>query len=275
MPAPATATRLLPKEHGTWAMLLVPWAVGWGVGGPATPRQILLLVAAVSLFLAHAQLLAWYRLRAAARADLWAAAAARRLLLILTALGLAAAVPLMVAMPLARLMPLVGIGALAAALTGASLGLVTRRLDHALPGQMLAAVGLPLSAPAAYYVAGGTRERVAAALWLLCGAFFLWAVFYVRLKIEARARRAPRGTVRARLSFAGGMLVIDAAILLAALAAVRLGPFSPLALAAFIPAVLQTTAGITRLDRPASLKRVGILLTAHSIVFGLAVICLA
>ena len=275
MPAPPTATRLLPKEHGTWAMLLVPWAVGWGVGGPATPRQILLLVAAVSLFLAHAQLLAWYRLRAAARPDLWAAAAARRLLLILTALGLAAAVPLMVAMPLARLMPLVGIGALAAALTGASLGLVTRRLDHALAGQMLAAAGLPLSAPAAYYVAGGTRERVAAALWLLCGAFFLWAVFYVRLKIEARARRAPRGTVRARLSFAGGMLVIDAAILLAALAAVRLGPFSPLALAAFIPAALQTTAGIARLDRPASLKRVGILLTAHSIVFGLAVICLA
>lgn len=269
------ATRLLPKEHGTWAMLLVPWAIGWGVGGPATLRQILLLVAVVSLFLAHAQLLAWYRLRAAARPDLWAAAAARRLLLILTALGLAAAVPLMGAMPLARLMPLVGIGALAAALTGASLGLVTRRLDHALPGQMLAAAGLPLSAPAAYYVAGGTRERVAAALWLLCGAFFLWAVFYVRLKIEARARRAPRGTVRARLSFAGGMLVIDAAILLAALAAVRLGPFSPLALAAFIPAVLQTTAGITRLDRPASLKRVGILLTAHSIVFGLAVICLA
>ncbi len=275
MPAPPTATRLLPKEHGTWAMLLVPWAVGWGVGGSATLRQILLLVAAVSLFLAHAQLLAWYRLRAAARPDLWAAAAARRLLLILTALGLAAAVPLMVAMPLARLMPLVGIGALAAALTGASLGLVTRRLDHALPGQMLAAVGLPLSAPAAYYVAGGTRERVAAALWLLCGTFFLWAVFYVRLKIEARARRAPRGTVRARLSFAGGMLVIDAAILLAALAAVRLGPFSPLALAAFIPAALQTTAGIARLDRPASLKRVGILLTAHSIVFGLAVICLA
>jgi len=275
MSAPATATRLLPKEHGTWAMLLVPWAIGWGVGGPATPRQIPLLVAAVSLFLAHAQLLAWYRLRAAARPDLWAAAAARRLLLILTALGLAAAVPLMVAMPLARLMPLVGIGALAAALTGASLGLVTRRLDHALAGQMLAAAGLPLSAPAAYYVAGGTRERVAAALWLLCGAFFLWAVFYVRLKIEARARRAPRGTVRARLSFAGGMLVIDAAILLAALAAVRLGPFSPLALAAFIPAALQTTAGIARLDRPASLKRVGILLTAHSIVFGLAVICLA
>ena len=64
-------------------------------------------------------------------------------------------------------------------------------------------------------------------------------------------------------------------LLLAALAAVRLGAFSPLALAAFIPAVLQTTAGITRLDRPASLKRVGILLTAHSIVFGLAVICLA
>jgi hypothetical protein len=71
------------------------------------------------------------------------------------------------------------------------------------------------------------------------------------------------------------MLVIDAAILLAALAAVRLGPFSPLALAAFIPAALQTTAGIARLDRRASLKRVGILLTVHSILFGLAVICLA
>jgi len=44
---------------------------------------------------------------------------------------------------------------------------------------------------------------------------------------------------------------------------------------AFVPAALQTILGIARLDRAASHKRVGILLTAHSIVFGLAVIWLA
>ncbi len=267
-PAPA---RLLPREHGTWAMLLVPWAVGWGVAGAASLGPLLLLVAAVALFLAHGQLLTWYRLRQGRRCDPREVGRARRLTVLLAAAGIAAAIPVLLAGPLARLL---GIGALAAAATAGSLLLVPRRLDHALPGQLLAAVALSLAAPTAYYVAGGRRDGMATALYLLDAAFFLWAVFYVRLKIDARARRVPRASLGARLAFAGGTLLTDGLLVLVVLAALRVGSLSPLTLLTFGAAVLQTAAGIMTLDRPVPLKRVGILLTAHSILFGAALICL-
>lgn len=253
-------------------MLLVPWAVGWGVAGRASPRPVLLLAAAVALFLAQTQLLDWYRLRLGRRPDPWARRAARRLLLLLGTVGVAGTAPLLLSGPRAQLL---AVGAVAAALTAGSLLLLPRRLDHALPGQLLAAVGLPLAAPAAYYVAGGRHDRMAAALYLLEAAFFVWAVLYVRLKIEARAHRAPRGSLGARLAFAGGTLAADGAVFLVTLGALRLGGMSPLVLLAFVAAAVQTAAGILTLDRPAALKRVGILLTAHSALFGAAVIWLA
>lgn len=257
--------RVLPREHGTWAMLLVPWAAGAGVAGRLTWTAGAVLLGALALFLAHGQLMIWYRRRSATAAE------ARRWLLLLGGAGILALLPVLPVLPVPALAVL---AAASAALTVATLVLVARRLDHALPGQVLAALGLPLTAPAAYYAAGGASGRTAGALWLLNAAFFLWAVFYVRLKIEARARRAPLGPVRARLSFAAGTLAVDAGLAVLAVAALALGEFSTRGLVAFLPAAVQAVAGVWRLDRPAVLKRVGLLLLAHSIVFGLLLIAL-
>ncbi len=269
---PPPVTRLLPREHGTWAMLLVPWVVGCGVAGRVTVEALLLLVAAVSLYLGHGQLLSWYRQHLMARPDPRALAGARRALIGFTVMGLVAAAPLAARAGFARLSLL---AALAAVLTAVSLRLVARRVAHALPGQLLAALGLSLAAPAAYEVVAHGPARTALALWLLDAAFFVWAVFYVRLQIEARARRAPLASFDAKLSFARAALGLDVVVLLAAFAAVRLGPFSTLTLGAFLPAAIQAIAGVARLDRPAALKTVGLLLTAHSILFALLVVWLA
>jgi len=233
--------------------------------------EILLLASAVSLFLAHTHFMTWVRLRLRARSDPAAAAAARRLVLVFAAVGVALSVPLLTR----RLVGLLLFGAVAGVLTAVSLWLVAKRLDHALPGQVLAAVGLSLASPAADYVARGVLGRRALALWLLNAAFFVWAVLYVRLKIEARARRAPLTSAAEKLAFARGMLAMDAALLLGALLALRLGSVSALALWAFVPAAAQVVVGTARLDRPAPLKRVGILVTAHSILWALLVIWLA
>jgi hypothetical protein len=253
-------------------MLIVPWAIGWGVAGAASSGPLLLLAAALALFLAHGQLLGWSRWRTAGRPALPAFRRTRWLTLLLGALGLGMAGPLLLGESSLRLG---AVGALAAAATAASVLLVRRRLDHALSGQLLAAVALPLAAPASYYVAGGRHDGTAVALYLLDAAFFAWAVFYVRLKIAGRASRAPRGSLRARASFAAGTLLVDTGLCVMALAAVRIGGLSPLVLLAFAPAALQTAAGVLTLDRPAALKRVGILLTAHSALFGAGVIWLA
>jgi hypothetical protein len=262
----SSRVRLLPREHGTWAMLLVPWAVGVGVAGGVRIAHLLLLIAALAFFLAHHHVMTWWRARADARA------VSARFAVLFGAVGLLAGAPLVF---VAGIRPLLPYAAVVVVLTGVALSLVARRLDRALPGQMLAAVGLPLAAPVAWTVAHGVVDRVALALWLLNAAFFAGAVLYVRLKIEARARRAPLTDAAAKLAFAWPTLAADAALVVVAWLAIRLGGFSPLALVAFATVAVQAVAGVVRLDRPAPLKQVGIIATLHAVVFAILVIGLA
>ena len=263
--------RILPKEHGTWAMLLVPWAIGCGIARRLAWQDLLLLVAMLLFFLAHNQLLTWLRLRLVAASDPEAVGRARGIFLLLAGAGGGAILPLLA---LYRLTALLALGLIAGVLVAASMHLVYRRLDHGLAGQVLAPAGLALSAPAAYYVARGALDRTSVALWALNFLFFLGAVLYVRLKIDALKRTASLIAPAAKLRFAAQTLGIDLAILAAVLIALGFGSLSPWAVLAFVPTAAQTLVGAARLDRPARLKRVGILATAHSIVFALLVIWL-
>lgn len=259
-------------------MLIVPWAVGWGVARRFEPKGFLLLIAAVAVFVAHSHLMAWRRLSVSRRSDAREAAVERRLALVFAALGAAAALPLLPrgAGLVPRADALALLGTVAIVLAGASLTLVGRRVDRGLPGQVLAAGALSLTAPAAYAVArGALLDRIALALWLLNAAFHLWAVFYVKLKIEARARRRALGSATEKLTAGARTIGITAATGLLFTAAVALGSLSPAALLAFLAPTAQTAAGIVRLDRLVQLKRLGLLLLAHSILFGLLVIALA
>jgi hypothetical protein len=253
-------------------MLLVPWAVGCGVARRLDDEALLLLVAMLLLFLAHHQLLSWLRLRLVAAPDPAALRRARGLVLALAGAGGVALVPLLL---LHRRTALLALGGVAGVLAAASAALVSRRLDHGLAGQVLAPVALALSAPAAYYVARGALDRVAWALWAIDVLFFLGAVFYVRLKIDARKRAAALAAPAARLRFAAPTLAADLAILAAVAATARLGTLSPWVLLAFAPTAVQAVVGALRLDRPARLKRVGILAVGHAVLFALLVIGLA
>jgi hypothetical protein len=159
--------------------------------------------------------------------------------------------------------------------SAASLWLVAARLDHALPGQALAALGLSLSGPATYAAGGGVSARVGLAIWVVSAAYFLWAVLYVRMKIMARARRAPLVAPGQKLAFAGPTLAIDLGLLAVVALALALGGLGSRVLVAFLPAGVQALAGVATLDRPAPLKRVGIAMTVHAALFAALVIALA
>jgi len=253
-------------------MLLAPWAIGCGVARRLGGPELLLLAALVLLFLAHAQLLGGLRLRFAAAPDRAAAARGRRRVLALAAAAAVALAPLLLVW---RLWGLLALGAVALGPAAASVALVRARLDRGVAGQVLAAAALSLSAPAAHYVAQCAWTRVAAALWAVSFLFFLGAVSYVQLKIDALRRRAPLPTLAARAAFAARPLALDAAALGAAWAALALGGLESRALAAFAPVAVQTLVGVARLDHPVRLKRLGILAVGHALAFTLLVVWLA
>jgi hypothetical protein len=253
-------------------MWLVPWAVGAGLDRRVTGGELLILLGALALFLAHAQLVAWWRVRLARTRDGGGRSTPARLALAFAAAGLAVTLPVLDA---SRLPWLAAIGVGGGVLTAASLRLVTARLDHALPGQTLGALGLPLTAPAAYVAGGGSDARTMLALWLLTATFFVWAVFYVRLKIEARSRRSSVASPSLQARFAAPTLALDVVFALVALLAVNVGDLGLPVLLAFVPAAVQSAVGAARLRRPAVLKRVGILMAVHAALFGVLVIALA
>lgn len=82
----------------------------------------------------------------------------------------------------------------------------------------------------------------------------------------------PLASAMGKLAFAWGTLALGLTMLAVVVAAIHLGSFSTLGLAAFAPAAVQTGVGIARLDRPAALKRIGILVTIHSMLFAILVI---
>jgi hypothetical protein len=248
-------------------MLAVPWLVGCGIAGAVTPRAALVLLGALALFLAQHRLTDWYRGRRRA-----AAGTAVPSLVFLTIVGIGALAPALLAMPAVVVAVMAVAGAAA---TGLSLVLVDARVDHALPGQVLAAASLALTAPAAYLASGGASVTTALALWVINAAFFLWAVFYVNLQIEARSRRASVARAGERVRFAALTIAVDVVLAAVAVVAFPFAGLSPRGLVAFVPAAMQSIAGIATLHRPAPLKRVGIAMLVHALAYAALLVVLA
>ncbi len=254
-------------------MLLVPWVIGCGIARDIGLKEWFLLLAILMFFLAQNQILNRIRLKFASAPNPSAVTRIRISFFIFTAIGILAIIPLLIKY---HLWSLFYFGGIAIFLTAMSMYLVNRRLDRSLTGQVLAAGGLSLSAPLAYYAGWGTVNRMAVELWIINFLFFLGGVFYVQLKIDALAQRSqPLKSVGSRLAFARKTLITDSAIAATVLMILMEGPMSLWAILALVPIMIQAIVGTFRLNHPAKLKRVGILSTIHSILFAAILIWLA
>src|SRR5262245_45334496 len=97
----------LPKEHGAWAMLYVPFVLGVAVAGRVNWPVLFLLLSATAVFISRESLLVYWRARARGRD----AAAAGKALLLYLALAAAFGSPLIFIFELFWLVPLGLIGA--------------------------------------------------------------------------------------------------------------------------------------------------------------------
>lgn len=166
--------RWIPRQHGAWALLAVPFVLGVVASRP-TPWQGLLAVAAVSAYLASSALLDWTRSRRGAYLQ---PAFAFGTLFAMAGLAL-----IVVAPALARLA--VVAAAAAAVALGASLAGHPRSLVASL-AQVAQALVL---VPAAALVAGSFDSTTVARATLVAGGYLVSSVLVVRSMIRARGDR--------------------------------------------------------------------------------------
>ena len=171
------ARRYLPPQHGAWAMLLLPFAVGVACAGPV-PLHLVLLVAWICGYL-----LSYWALLAVKTGRPGRVAGPLRLY---AAGCLPAAVVVAVAVPAVW-----WFAPVFAALLAVNAGYARRRDDRALPAGLASVVQSCLMVPLAVVVAGRPIERgVLPALVLL--AYFTGSLLYVKTMIRHRGERAYR-----------------------------------------------------------------------------------
>jgi hypothetical protein len=183
---------ILPSEHGSWSLTLVPFIIGAGVGAltpalGALPATLLCLTTVLALFLARQPLNLWLRISRGRgrRSDRPAALFWSAALLIVAALSSAGMLALgrwaVLWLALPALITLIATLTLTAVLG-------PRRLITELIGVS----GLALSAPAAAIAVTARLDALAAIVWALSAMHSVVGVLYVRLRIDERHGRAGR-----------------------------------------------------------------------------------
>ena len=232
---PRIRALVIPREHGAWGLLLVPLFSGAAVGVASTERAwpvILFTVAALALF--------WLRtpvesLLGTTPLIAHTSAERRTSLIVSIGLGAVSAGCLAALFWHGRNRGLLLLGAIAvlAFVAQTLLGKLSRNLR--MMAQMLGAIGLTCTAPAAYYLATGHLDSHAWVLWSANWIFAGDQIHFVQLRIHA-ARAATLGEKlrRGRLFLLGQILLLP---ILAAAAYWRLMP--ALVMLAFIPGLIR------------------------------------
>ncbi|HEX5589575.1 MAG TPA: YwiC-like family protein [Candidatus Limnocylindrales bacterium] len=169
----ATRQRWLPRQHGAWAMLLLPLLVGVAAASRPSPWHLVLGGAALSAYLASATIQAWSRGRRAPEY--------RAPILVYGGAFLALGAALVVAFPALAAVALVAGPASIIVLGGARPG--TRRdLANSL-AQVAQALVL---VPAAAYVAGDVEWPRVATATAVAAAYLVGTVLVVRSVLRER-----------------------------------------------------------------------------------------
>ncbi len=258
----------LPKEHGSWAMLTIPLALGAAIAPVWQWRVVILFVAALGFFLVRFPLatLVKTRKRGTTQAPfLWRWAA------IYAVISAGAGGWLVLNQ---TLWWLAAMGVFGTALVGFHLWLVARRQEMSAVGELAGIMGLTLGAPMAYYVSSGSLDGTAITLWIINALYFGGTVYYIKLKVRQQPRFPKPNKITERLVKAKACLAYQTVALSVVLLFAALRWMPSLAPLAFVPMTLKVLRGAWQWQDRKSLNLVhlGLVEVFHSLAFAVLVI---
>lgn len=266
-PRPASLV-LVPREHGTWGLLLFPLISGAIVGYVGTPNASLkaalwFLLSALSAFLIYQpleSLLGLSLIKARSQRQ------QRIAIISVIALAIIATSGVIELFNLQRRLVLC-FGLAASACFGLRILLGNSRRMR-IPRQLMGALGLSSTAAGAYYAATGRIDWTGILLWLASWLFAAGQIEYVHLRITTAQVRSPQQKLRISLSVCFLHLLMIGASIAAAFA----GFAPPLLALAFIPSIIRLGIWLARPWRPLGVHILGISELLQGLLFNLLLI---
>jgi len=258
-----TSNLLVPREHGSWGLWLLPLITGAVVGYVFGPHAALAPVlwfglAAASAFLIYQPLesllgLSLIKTRSQRQQ--------RTALIWIIALIIAAVCSVLELLHLQRFLVLL-IGVVASGCFGVRSLLGRSRRVRVLK-QLIGALGLSSTAAGAYYAATGRMDRTALMIWLASWLFAVGQIEYVQLRLRSAQVKSSRQRAINSLAVSVFHVLVMSIAIVAGMAHA-----APLLLGlAFIPAVVRLAVWIIRSWRPLGVHILGISELAQGIVF--------
>ena len=134
---------------------------------------------------------------------------------------------------------------------------------------LTAVIGLSLTCPGLYVVLRGGLDRQGFILWFLIVIFFAGSMVYVHTKIATLRTRRNIIRMKERLTVGrGAMCIYGFACMIVLFFSTR--SYMPVAgIFAFLPMTIHVVAGIIKLNERVNFRRLGFLLLAQSLLFGI------
>lgn len=258
----------IPKEHGSWAMLIVPLVQGMVIAPAWHWQTLILLVAALGFFLVRFPLATLVKTRRRSRTDrayLW------RWTLIYGGITALSGGWLVFIEQLWWLVPMGVIGTM---LLLFHLWLVARRKEMSAIGELAGIFGLALGAPMAYYTCSGQLDGTVLALWIINALYFGGTVFYIKLKVRQQPRQPAPDKVSQRLIKAKACLTYQTIALTIIILLVAWQQAPILIPLAFVPATIKVLYGAWQWQDKKSLNlmRLGLTEIFHALAFTVLVV---
>jgi hypothetical protein len=247
---------LIPKEHGAWAMWIVPWIIAVFASGGLKSAAVQVFLATLLVFFTRAALASGIRLHS--REPLTA-----RKCMAVGASEFMAAMLCVLPIVLSGNLAFILISILAGGILVADLVWVRHRMERNLLIELIGVAGFVLSAPLVYVANMQGWHMTAFWLWLLSYVYFAGSVFYVKLRlvssaVAGKARRKVKKYARLIIAYT---VLVSLLLLVSATIMGMTGWF----LLSYVPWFVYLL--INGFKPVRNLNRVGWVLVAHSLYF--------
>jgi hypothetical protein len=255
---------VVPREHGAWGMLLVPLVTGAAVGllaGGRVGPVLLLTTAVLALFWLRTPVESWLG-TSAVRVQTWQE---RQLVRgVILPIATIAAVTLSALFWQGKNRELLWLGMIAGAAFAAQMFLKRMGRTTRMAAEVVGALALTSTAPAAYCVATGRLDARAWALWLVNWLFAADQIHFVWLRIRGARAAGLSEKLIVGWSFLAGQIFLGGILALAC----YFSWLPELTLIAFGPVLFRGFVWFAKKPQPIVVRRLGWTELAHAVAFG-------